>query len=100
MRQQWEGVFECAAHSAFANRSYLAFPDSKEYDDSPLYDRISSECERFKLGLILFDNVADWDTYDFQIASIRNNPDPKNVNDFIKAQISEKSREEIQRWFR
>lgn len=94
-----EGVYECAAHSAFANRSYLAFPDSDSYDTNPLYDRIADECERFGLGLILF-NVADWDTYSFEISARRNNPDPRNVNDFIKVQISEKSREEIQRWFR
>jgi len=95
-----EGVYECAAHSAFANRSYLAFPDSDTYDNSPLFDRISDECERFGLGLLLFKDVADWDTYNFQIAAKRKNPDPRSVNDFIKVQISEKSREEIQRWFR
>jgi hypothetical protein len=95
-----EGVCECAAHSAFANRSYLAFPDAKEYEDNALYDRISDECERFGLGLILFGDVANWDTYSFQVLAKRNNPDPRAVNDFIKGQISEKSREEIQRWFR
>ena len=95
-----EGVYECAAHSAFANRSYLAFPDSDAYDTNPLFDRIVDECERFGLGLVLFKDVGDWDTYNFEIAAKRNNPDPRGVNDFIKGQISEKSREEIQRWFR
>jgi hypothetical protein len=95
-----EGVYECAAHSAFANRSYLAFPDSDTRETNPLFDRISDECERFGLGLILFKDVANWDTYIFEIPAKRNIPDPRNVNDFIKGQISEKSREEIQRWFR
>jgi hypothetical protein len=95
-----EGVFETAAHSAFAHRSYLAFPDSKEYDNSPLYDRIHDECERFGLGLILFEDVSNWDTYTFEVPAERKSPDPQAVNDFIKGQISEKSREEIQRWFR
>jgi len=95
-----EGVYETAAHSAFAHRSYLAFPESKEYDKSPLYDRIVDECERFGLGLILFEDVANWDTYSFEVHAERKNPDPQAVNDFIKGQISEKSREEIQRWFR
>jgi hypothetical protein len=95
-----EGVYECAAHSAFANRSYLAFPDLDTYEDNPLFDRIADECERFGLGLILFKDVTNWDTYNFEIPAKRNNPDPKSVNDFIKGQISEKSREEIQRWFR
>jgi hypothetical protein len=95
-----EGVFETAAHSAFAHRSYLAFPDSKDYDNNPLFDRILDECERFGLGLILFEDVANWDTYTFEVSAERKDPDPQSVNDFIKGQISEKSREEIKRWFR
>jgi hypothetical protein len=95
-----DGVFEASAHSAFAHKSYLAFPDSPDYDDSPLYDRIHTECERFGLGLILFEDVKNWDTYDFQVPAKYRDPDPQAVNDFIKTQISEKGREEIQRWFR
>lgn len=95
-----DGVFEAAAHSAFAHRSYLAFPDSDDYDDSPLFDRISAECARFGVGLILFEEVTNWDTYDFQVPAKFREPDPQAVNDFIKGQITEKSREEIQRWFR
>lgn len=96
-----DGVFEAAAHSAFAHRSYLAFPDAADkYETDPLYDRIEDECKRFGLGLILFEDVANWDTYDFAVESKRQNPDPQMVNDFIKNQISEKNREEIQRWFR
>jgi len=34
------------------------------------------------------------------VSADRNDPDPQAVNDFIKGQISEKGREEIQRWFR
>jgi hypothetical protein len=95
-----EGVFETAAHSAFAHRSYLALPDSDDYEDNPLFDRIRDECERFGLGLILFEDVANWDTYTFEVSADRKSPDPQAVNDFIKGQISEKNREEIQRWFR
>jgi len=50
--------------------------------------------------LILFEDVADWDKYNFEVAAERNSPDPQAVNDFIKSQISEKGREAIQRWFR
>jgi hypothetical protein len=95
-----DGVFEAAAHTAFAHKSYLAFPDSDDYSGSPLYDRIYLECERFGLGLILFGDVNNWDTYDFQVPAKFREPDPQAVNDFIKTQISERSREEIQRWFR
>ena len=92
-----EGVYEAAAHSAFAHRSYLAFPNPKDDDKNPLFNRIRDECERFGLGLILFEDVANWDTYSFDVSAARKAPDPQAVNDFIKGQISEKSREEIQR---
>jgi hypothetical protein len=95
-----DGVFEAAAHSAFAHRSYLAFPDSDDYENNPLFERIDDECKRFGLGLILFKDVANWDTYAFEQTAALHAPDPQMVNDFIKNQISEKNREEIQRWFR
>jgi hypothetical protein len=94
------GVYEAAAHSAFAHRSYLAFPDLEGNADSPVFDRIRDECERLGLGLILFEDVANWDTYNFEVSAVRRDPEPQSVNDFIKGQISEKGREEIQRWFR
>jgi hypothetical protein len=78
-----DGVFEAAAHSAFAHRSYLAFPDSQEYEDNPLYDRITEECARFGLGLILFGDLSNWDTYDFQVTARFREPDPQAVNDFM-----------------
>jgi len=94
------GVYEAAAHSAFAHRSYLAFPDSDEYEDSPLFDRIRDECERFELGLILFKDVNDWDSYSFEVSAGRRDADAETVDDFIKDQISEKGKENIQRRFK
>jgi hypothetical protein len=91
---------EGSAHSAFAHSSFLAFPNSEECIDNPLYERISGGCERFGLGLVLFEDVANWDTYDVKVAPKHRDPDPHAVNDFIKNQISDKNREEIQRWFR
>ena len=47
-----------------------------------------------------FGDVKNWDTYDFRVPAKYRDPDPQAVNDFIKKQISEKNREDIQRWFR
>ena len=38
--------------------------------------------------------------YTFQVSASLHTPEPQMVNDFIKNQISEKNREEIQGWFR
>jgi hypothetical protein len=94
-----EGVFEAAAHSAFAHRSYVAFPDpnpgSNEQIDDPLFDRIFDECERFGIGLILFDIPVTWDSFDFQVTARRHNPDPASVDNFISTQISAENQREL-----
>ena len=50
-----EGVFETAAHSRAAHRSYLVIhtPDGKPKIDK--FERLVDECERFDLGLIIFE---------------------------------------------
>ena len=94
-----EGVFEAAAHSAFAHRSYVAFPDpnpdSDKPIDNPLFDRIFDECERFGIGLILFDSSVAWNTFDFQVTARRHNPDPASVDNFISTQISAENQREL-----
>jgi hypothetical protein len=94
-----EGVFEAAAHSAFAHRSYIAFPDptpgSTEDIDDPLFDRIFDECERFGIGLILFDIPVLWDSFNFQVTARRHNPDPASVDNFISTQISAENQREL-----
>ena len=73
-------VFEAAAHTAFAHRSYVAFPDPKpgatEKIDDPLFDRIFDECERFGIGLILFEIPVTWDSFDFQATTRRHTRTP------------------------
>jgi hypothetical protein len=94
-----EGVFEAAAHSAFAHRSYVAFPEpnpgSNGQIDDPLFERIFDECERFGIGLILFDIPVTWDSFDFQVTARRHNPDPASVDNFISTQISAENQREL-----
>lgn len=90
------GVFETASHSRFATKSYLSIylPLDWDDDDEDL-SRIRGECERFKVGLILFTDPADFDTWDFKIEPDRQNPDPSDMNEFITQQLGEDSKKEI-----
>jgi hypothetical protein len=94
-----EGVFEAAAHTAFAHRSYLAFPnpspDPNEPFESPLFDRVIDECERFGIGLILFGEKVEWDSFDFQVTARRHNPDPTSVDRFINTQLSTENERDL-----
>lgn len=95
-----EAIFETAAHSRVATKSYLAIhvPD----DDSLTIDldRIESECVRFGVGLILFpDNVA-YDGWQFRVEPNRQEPDPFNVDEFVTAQIPVNDQAKIRQWVR
>ncbi len=93
-----DAVFETAAHSRFATRSYLAVHRSGGLPTSSDLARIESECQRFGLGLILFADPKDMDAWEFRVAAIRREPDPANLEDFIRLQLSQASQQKLRQW--
>lgn len=96
-----EGVFESLAHSIFAHRSYLAvhvpgYQGLEEVAD----DRITQECERFGVGYIIFDDPNNYDTYDIVVSARLKEPDPAEVDNFIRQQINFQNQEQIRDWIR
>ncbi len=91
-----EGVYEALAHSAFAHRSYLAVDirDYKDIGDVP-DDRIVQECTRHGVGYITFTDVGDYDTYDVVCPAKLKDPDPEEVDNFVKKQISSEKQDEL-----
>jgi len=92
-----EGVYEALAHSAFAHRSYLAV-DIREFkgpDAEIPDDRIVQECTRHGIGYIAFTEVSDYDTYEVVCTAKLNEPDPYEVDNFVRTQISPAKQEEI-----
>ena len=63
--------------------------------DRDEFQRLANECERFRLGLIIFDNPDDWETYETVQEAERRNPNPADVNDFIKDVMHKQSQEGI-----
>ena len=96
-----EGVFEALAHSVFAHRSYLAvhIPGYQNLNDYP-DDRIYHECERFGVGYILFDDPNNYDTYDVVVTARLKEPDPAEVDNFIRTQVNAQNQEEVREWIR
>jgi hypothetical protein len=88
------GVFECAAHSVYANRSYLAVYLEDDVDaESEEFARIERECERFGLGFITFGDSKDRETYQVRLDAARRTPDPREVDKFIASQLKENTQE-------
>lgn len=92
------GVFEAAAHSAFAHKSYLAIKVANGASGSSDLERVRQECRRFGIGLLLFNDPYNRDTFDVQIESKNHTPSPSAVNRFISTQISEQNRARIRSW--
>jgi len=90
-----ESVFETASQSVFAHRSYLCIHVSSGKPETEEFDKIIRQCELFGVGLIVFEMPSDWETYETVVDPKRREPDPYEVNSFIKQQIPEKLKEEL-----
>ena len=85
------GVFETASHSVFAHKSYLVLqcPNGKPINEN--FERIEKLCKNFGIGLVVFSNVTDIETYEQILDADRNSPDPSDVDDFVLSQINQKN---------
>ncbi len=92
-----ESVFETASQSVFAHKAYLCVHLTSGKPETEEFERIQRQCEVFGIGLIVFEKPEDWETYETVIEPKRKDPDPYEVNLFIKQQLSDKSKEELSR---
>lgn len=99
-----EGVFEALSHQQFANRAYVMFhvPDPAIAENfaerQPHAERILSTARRHGVGVIVMQNISDWETWDELVPAARNQPDPEQANRFIATCFSERTREQIIKW--
>jgi hypothetical protein len=95
-----DGVFEAAAHSRAATRSYLALqvaPDSPTEDQLA---RFEAECQRFGVGLITFTDPGDYENWTFLVDPVRTEPDPELLEQFVRDQMNKKNQETVRKWVR
>lgn len=90
-----EGVFETAAHSRATHRSYLMIHTPNGKPDTEEFQRLASESERFRLGLMVFNKSKDWETFETVLEAERRNPNPADVNGFIRDVMHKESQERI-----
>jgi hypothetical protein len=93
-----DGVFEAAAHSRAATRSYLALhvaPDSPTEDQLA---RFEAECQRFGVGLITFTEPGAYEKWTFLVDPVRTEPDPELLEQFVRDQMIKKNQEIVRKW--
>ncbi|WP_156034130.1 hypothetical protein [Bosea sp. 117] len=105
-------VFEALNHKRSANYSYLVVVNSpvpndadsmlsKEYKDK--INPIKQLCEENNIGLIVIgrEREEDYDSWRFIFdEAVKNNPDPENIDGFIKQYISNNGKEVISKMIR
>lgn len=91
-------VYEALSHSRRAHRSFLAIHNGNERDHvfKIKLDRIKAECLRYGVGLIVFSDPGDFETFVTYVEPRANWVDLSDVNEFISTQIS--GRDRIRRW--
>jgi len=97
------GVFETAAQSKFANKSYLIiyYPAEAQNTFSEIdLARLKTECERFSVGLIYFTDPTDYDSFNFVVEAERLIPDPANQDEFINKQINDENKKILLEYLR
>lgn len=95
-------VYEALAHRRAATRAFalLHVPEDKKHALEPVINEICSQAKQFGIGVIIASDPCDYDTWDEVVESVRNEPDPERLNDFLSQQVSLQFRETVVRWFR
>jgi hypothetical protein len=91
------GVFEAAAHARTATHAFALYESPENPDDSDI-SRLASEAQRMGVGLIVFQDVNDFKTWDFMVDPIRKEPDPSLLEQFVVTQLSDEARGKLLRW--
>jgi hypothetical protein len=95
-------VYEALAHRRAAHYSYvLAYvPESERAVLKSLLDRLCGDADEHGVGFVVVAEAADYETWDFEVEPGRNDPDPADLDNFIRTQTSEEFKDRILSWCR
>lgn len=95
-------VYEAVAHARFATRSYLVFPwpARPTPDQNERLDAIRGEAERHGIGLIVFVNPGDYETWQEHVPPARTRAEFSRIDEFIAQQISDEAKSDLQEQLR
>lgn len=93
-------VYEALAHRRAATRAYvwLHTPEPESVEDA--VSAIVAEAKRHGVGVITGIDADDYDTWEEQVEAVRFEPDPINLDNFIKVQFSTGNKDELIKWMR
>jgi len=89
------GVYETASHSRFATKSYFSLYLPFGWEKLKDSERIKNECERFGIGLLYFTRPDDYETFEILVEPSRREPDPADIDEFIRVQMGDNEKKSI-----
>jgi hypothetical protein len=95
-------IYEALAHLRAATKAYvlLHVPDAEAERLSSTLTEVYAEAKRHGIGVIIFGNAGDFDSWDEVVEPIRQEPDPRRLNDFLATQFESGQLDKLLRWFR
>jgi hypothetical protein len=95
-------VYEALAHRRAAHYAYvLAYiPDNERPQFESVIERLGDDASEHGIGLVVIADPADYDTWNFEVEPSRNDPDPADLDSFIRTQCSEEFKDRIIEWCR
>ena len=92
-------VFEALAHKEAATRSYVITHMPEGHTNYSVLDKLVDIAAGFGIGVIRAFDPGDWTTWETLVEAKRSEPDPKKLNDFIATQASDRTHEELRKWY-
>jgi hypothetical protein len=96
-----EGVFEALSHRQASTYAYAIFvADNETFNEHREVERILAYSKAHGIGLIIAEDIGNFDTWDERLEPVRGVPDPKLIQQFIQTSMSSKAQEKIRQWVR
>ncbi|MBZ0274932.1 MAG: hypothetical protein K8I60_02235 [Anaerolineae bacterium] len=94
-------VYEALSHYKSVHKAYVVLVTGNASFEEVMSNasNISEECGKYGIGLIVIDNMQDYETWETILDAQRHEPDPEKLNDFIATQLREDEKRTLTDWY-
>lgn len=96
-----KGVMEALSHRESATRAFVIYHTAgRDMTDFPEASRIETLAVRHGVGVLAAKNINDFNEWAEIVPAKRNNPDPDEMETFIKRSLNDETKSKILKWRR
>jgi hypothetical protein len=95
-------VYEALAHRRAAHYSYVlaCVPEEKRDECKDVIERLGDDAHEHGIGLVVIENPNDYDSWNFEVEPELHEPEPAELDKFIRTQSTKKFQEKFVAWCR